>query len=233
MKRTAVRLILMFLFLVTIGGQFIVETLADSPQSPYPETPDTSQPSIKIDSPNPTNIYNVQNIPYSITIEKPVSWVENFTGHLCSVGYIIDRKENFTIADADDNPVPKYIYEPNKEFFIPNPDYIDLRSENQSITLVGNLSGLTEGNHTIQFWVNSVTFYHPADTPRTFYGWWTVVAEMPVEALSDTVSFSVTNQEIETEAKPFPTTLAIATSLIIAVVCLSLFVYFKKHKRNA
>jgi len=34
------------------------------------------------------------------------------------------------------------------------------------------------------------------------------------------------------QSEPFPTTIAIASSVIVAVVCIGLFVYFKKHKRN-
>ena len=34
------------------------------------------------------------------------------------------------------------------------------------------------------------------------------------------------------QSEPFPTTLVIATSVIIAVIAIGLFVYFKKHKRN-
>ena len=35
----------------------------------------------------------------------------------------------------------------------------------------------------------------------------------------------------EPEPEPFPTTLVIATSAIIAVVCVASFVYFKKHNK--
>jgi len=222
MKRTrlALTLMLTILFLTVAGIQFVDVTLANSTlySSPYSETPDTSPPSIKIQTPEPNKVYNTKIAPYSITIEKPSSWFENDTIHgtLRSVGYILDEKENVTIADLYASYLPDFPY------------LSDFQSETRTINLEGNLSGLSEGSHTIQVWVNSVSIYHPSDTPQNFYGWWDAVAEYPIETSSNVTHFSVVNPIRESEH--FPTTWTILAIVVFAAVGVGLVIYVKKHK---
>ena len=218
MKRRALvlTLILVLLFLMVVGIQFVDITLANPTLAPsaYPETPDTTPPSIKIQIPEPNKIYNAKTVPYSITIEKPASWFENDTNHgtLRSIGYILDGKENITLADCQKSYLP------------------DFQSETRTISLEGNLSGLSEGSHTIQVWVNSVSIYHPSDTPQNFYGWWAAVAEYPIETSFNIVHFSIATPIIEPE--PFPTLLVVGSVATVTIVGAGLLVYFRKIKKT-
>jgi hypothetical protein len=220
MKRTALALTLIsaIMFLAVAGTQFVDVTLANPslPLSTYPETPDTNPPSITIQMPEHNKTYNGNTVPYSITIEKSSSWFENDTIHgtLRSVGYILDGKENVTIADSQTSFLP------------------DFQSETRTIRLRGNFSGLSEGSHTIQVWVNSVSIYHPSDTPQNFYGWWAAVADYPLDTLSDIVNFSKTNLVVEPEPEPFPTSWVVAATAVIAIVAAAVLVYFKKVKKT-
>jgi len=218
MKRGALVLTLMLtlLFLMVVGIQFVAITLANPTLGSflYPETPDTTPLSINIQMPEPSKIYNAETVPHSITVEKPASWFENdpIHGTLRSIGYILDRKENITLADCQTSYLP------------------DFQSETRTISLEGNLSGLSEGSHTIQVWVNSVSIYHPSDTPQNFYGWWAAVADYPIETSSNIVHFSIANPIIEPE--PFPTLLIVGSVATVTIVDAGLLVYFKKIKKT-
>lgn len=215
MKRRALVLALMLalLFLMVVGIRFVDVTLANPvvSSSPYPETPDTTPPSIEIQIPEPSKVYSAETVPYSITVEKPASWFENGTIHgtLRSIGYFLDGKENIVIADCETSYLP------------------DFQSETRTISLEGNLSGLSEGSHTIQVWVISESIYHPSDTPQNFYGWWAAVAEYPIETSSSIVHFSIANPIIEPE--PFPTILVVGSVATVTIVGAGLLVYFKKR----
>jgi len=224
------------MLLTVVGAQAIAMALANPDLAPstLPETPDMSKPSIRILTPEPNKVYDAKTLSYSITIEKPASWIENHTGYIRSIGYTLDGEKKITIADIDNPSISMSVNETTHQLvFTQNPDYVDLNSENQTITLVGKFSELSKGKHTIQIWVNATSVYHPADTPHNFYGWWATNTEIPVEASSNVMSFSVTNQVAEIEAEPFPTLLTIAVSVTVAAaVAVGVLVYRKKQKRG-
>jgi hypothetical protein len=235
-KSPTSRHLLAVLLSTVLGAESAAVALANPTLGPstLPETPDTNMPSINIQAPELNKVYNAKSVPYSITVEKPASWIENGTGYLRSVGYIIDEKTNVTIADIFNASISLSVEEPGKLVLTPNADYVDLNSENRSLTVKGNLSGLSEGNHSIQVWVNSISEYHPADVPHDFYGWWAAVAEIPLETLSNVVPFSVTNQVIEPEVEPLPNLLVAAISVTVAAVVASgALVFSKKSKHEA
>ncbi len=201
-----------------------------SPGPDLPTTPDTSEPLIKIQSPEPGKLYYAGNVPYSIVIAKPSSWVENLTGYLSSVGYILDGETNVTIPDTSD-PASVLISEeePGKLVFTQKPGFEDLNA-GDLITIEGNLSGLAEGGHTIQVWVGSSSVYHPADTPQNFYGWWKAVAEVPMATASGIVHFSVTNEALGPENNPSTLVAASVASKSVVAVGIGLFFHLKKRK---
>ena len=234
-KSFAILLILVLLvILLTAEIQLLVPSFANpSPGPDLPTTPDASEPLIRIISPEPGKLYNEKNVPYSITIEKPTSWIENHTGYLNSVGYVLDGETNVTIPDTNDpDSVSISVEEPGKLVFTQKPGFVDLNAGDQ-ITIEGNLPGLAEGNHTIQVWISSTSVYHPADTPQNFYGWWKAVAEVPLATSSGVVHFSVTNKAMDPENTPAIFAAASITSLSMAVIGIGLLVYVKKHKRKA
>ena len=234
-KSFAILLILVLLvILLTAEIQLLVPSFANpSPGPDLPTTPDASEPLIRIISPEPGKLYNERNVPYSITIEKPTSWIENHTGYLNSVGYVLDGETNVTISGTNDpDSISISVEEPGKLVFTQKPGFVDLNAGDQ-ITIEGNLSGLAEGNHTIQVWISSTSVYHPADTPQNFYGWWKAVAEVPLATSSGVVHFSVTNKAIDPENTPAIFAAASIKSLSTAVIGIGLLVYVKKHKRKA
>ncbi len=236
-KRTAARSTLLLLFSMTIGVQLIAVALANFKPSPYPGTPDTSKPSIKIQEPYPDKSYNAKSVAYNITVENPASWYnaygERYAGELLFLGYTLDGKKNVTIAPIENQNASRYIYDPTGKFFIPNPDYVELPSS-QSFTFKGNFSELSEGSHTVQFWAYAVSRYTPEEERNTFLY---PVYKVYTYAASDTVSFYVTNQEEGTEARllttGFFTFLLVATVsvAVAAVVVVAVLVCWKKRKR--
>ncbi len=176
-----IKLLIMLVAVMMAGTWFVDVTLAnpDLAPSPYPETPDTTPPSIEIHVPEPSKTYDVEAVPYSITVTKPESWFENGTIHgtVCSVGYFLDGTENIIIVDGETS------YRQ------------DFQSETRTITFEGTMSRLSKGNHTLQVWVISESIYHPSDIPHDFYGWWAAVSMHQFDTTSDIVEFSVAEPE--------------------------------------
>ena len=221
----------LLVILLTVEIRILAPSFANpSPGPDLPTTPDESEPLIRITSPEPGKLYNAKNVPYQITIEKPTSWIENHTGYLNSVGYVLDGETNVTIPNTKDPDSVSYtLEEPGKLVFTQKPGFVDLNIGDK-ITIEGNLSGLAEGNHTIQVWVGSTSVYHPADTPQNFYGWWKAVAEAPLATSSDVVHFSVTNKALILENNSAMLAAASVASLSMALSGIGLFVYLKKRR---
>ena len=218
-----------------VGIQLLAPSFANpSPGPDLPTTPDTSEPLIRIVSPEARKLFNAKNVPYQIIIEKPISWIENSTGYLNSVGYVLDGEINVTIPDTNDpDSISISVEEPGKLVFTQKPGFVDLNAGDK-ITIEGNLSGLLEGNHTIQVWVGSTSVYHPADTPQNFYGWWKAVAEVPMATSSGVVHFSVTNKAISLENNPSMLAAATAKTLSLIAIGIGWFIYYvKKRNREA
>ena len=186
------------------AAQLVAVPMANFKPSPYPGTPDYNIPTIIVQEPTPVKNYNSEDIFYNITIVSPTSWYnewgERSFGALTSVGYTIDGRENVTIAPIENQNVSRYIYDPTGKFFIRNPDYVELPTS-QTATLKGNLTDLPEGSHTVQFWAYAASKYTPEEERNTFLY---PVYEVHTYAVSELVSFQVGNQEIGTEAGPFP-----------------------------
>ena len=224
----------LLVILLTLWTNFLAPSFANP--SPGPDlltTPDASEPLIRITSPESGRLYRVEHVPYQITIEKPISWTENHTGYLNSVGYVLDGETNVTIPDTNDpDSVSISVEEPGKLVFTQKPDFVDLNTGDK-ITIEGNLSGLAEGNHTIQVWVSSTSVYHPADTPQNFYGWCKAVAEVTLATLSDVVHFSVTSKALVPEKYPAMLAAVSVASLSMALSGIGLLFCVKKRKLNA
>jgi hypothetical protein len=201
--------LIMLAALMLAGAQFVNVASAnpDLAPSPYPETPDTTPPSIEIRVPDASKTYDMGAVPYSITVTKPESWFENGTIHgtLYSVGYFLDTTENIVIVDGETS------YRQ------------DFQSETRTITLEGKISGLSEGSHTLQVWVISESTYSPG-TPQDFYGWWAAVSTHKFDTTSGIVEFSVDDSS---EQASFSTTLALFSTATVVVA--GILVYSKKR----
>jgi hypothetical protein len=110
---------------------------------PMPEAPDLNEPSITIQLPA-NKTYNVNTITYSISVKKPSSWLDfnPVHGTIMDIDYILDGNQHVEIAN-------------DPAYFEQGPFIYD-----------GTLHSLSEGNHSIEVYVRSDSFYDPPDKPR-------------------------------------------------------------------
>jgi hypothetical protein len=111
---------------------------------PMPETPDLNEPKVIVKLPEENKTYNTNAVPYSISVEKPSSWFDfnPVHGMIMTIDYIMDGDLHVEIADE--------------------PPYYEIGP----FAYEGTLSGLSEGNHTLEVYVRSDSFYDPPDKPR-------------------------------------------------------------------
>jgi hypothetical protein len=109
---------------------------------PMPPTPDLNEPTIKIQNPELNKTYNLNSIPYSITVNKPASWFNEYPvhGQILVIDYILDENQHVKIGDE--------------------PDYY----KQGPFSFEGTLSGLSDGNHSIEVYVRSDSFYDPSNS---------------------------------------------------------------------
>lgn len=151
MKRTALALtfISVLLFLAVTAPQFISLISANPlPQPPMPETPDLHEPSIAMQLPENNKTYNMKTVPYSLTVKPPSSWFNEYPIHgtIMSICYILDKNQEVTVSGE----IAYY--------------------EEGPFNFKGTLSDLSEGNHNIQVYVQSDSFYDPPNRPQPPYG---------------------------------------------------------------
>ncbi len=160
-----------------LGVQFVDLTLANPvPSNLTPETPDTSPPSIVMQSPANSTTYSVNTIAYSVIINKPSSWFYNDSVHgkVVSVSYVLDGGQRYiTIADVSQN---------ESEYQSP-----------KSMKLEGNLTELSEGKHDLRVQVKSTSYYYPPERANSgVYGWWKMPPEeYNLDTYSDRVYFVI------------------------------------------
>jgi len=184
MKKTVAAAVLVFSLLLIVG--LLAELAVGNPSSTFPVlgpstldlplTPDTSLPKITIELPELNKTYNTNNVSCSVIVEKPFSWFANdeVYGLLFSVVYYLDDEEKVTFAN---------LYS------------VDEYHNKQPSNLNGTLSGLSDGNHSLKFYVEGVSYYDPyqvqgisnyyVDNSRTVY------------FMIDTTSPSIFNLSIE------------------------------------
>ena len=151
MKRTtfALTFISALLFLAVTEPQFISLISANpSPQPPMPETPDLNKPSITTRLPENNKTYNVNTVPYSFTVKPPSSWFSEYPVHgtIMSISYVLDENQGVIVSSE----IAYY--------------------EQGPFDFKGTLSDLSEGNHSIQVYVKSDSFYDPPNRPQPPYG---------------------------------------------------------------
>jgi hypothetical protein len=132
MKRIVIRLL--FLMLLLAMGEISTANAA------LPSTPDKTLPKITIQLPKSNKDYNVTDVAYSIIVEKPSSWFDHGTisGQLFSASFYLDNGTKVTLA----------ILSSPEEFYNKQPAHFQ-----------GTLSGLSDGNHSLEVYVDGVTYY--------------------------------------------------------------------------
>ena len=177
MKKMALATVFGILILALIG---LPAELAVGNPTTYsyvgPSTPDTSLPKISIELPELNKTYNINTVSYSIIVEKPSSWFDydQINGQLFSVVYYLDAGAKVTLATLS-SPEEYYNRQPSN--------------------LKGTLSDLSDGNHSLEVYVNGVSYYdpHQVGTPSNYY----LNVSCTICFMIDTTSPSIFNLSIE------------------------------------
>ncbi|MGE5637580.1 MAG: hypothetical protein ACM3WQ_02635, partial [Chloroflexota bacterium] len=158
-------IIIVLIFATMIQGTEVAR--ANPTYPPSPPTPDLNQPTITIQTPEQNKTYNVNSVPYSIIVNKPSSWFDEYPvhGQILVIDYILDGSQHVEIGDE--------------------PDYY----KQGPFSFKGTISGLSEGNHSLEVYVRSDSFYDPSNTttqppyppPRDYY----------LDTYSDKINFTV------------------------------------------
>jgi len=142
-----------------------------------PLTPDKSLPKITVELPELNKTYNTNNLSCSVIVEKPSSWFANgeVYGLLFSVVYYLDDGEKVTFA---------------------NMYSVDEYYDKQPSHLNGTVSGLSDGNHSLKFYVEGVSFYNPYQNLPGLISQYYVNSSRTVHFMIDTTFPNVRNLSI-------------------------------------
>lgn len=235
MKRTPLAIALVFLMLSIVSLPIVELAFGNpSPQAPLPATPDKNEPSININEPINNKTYDVNTIDYSLTVRKPSSWFDYdpVHGQIMVILYKLDNNDEVAISNYAD--YLKYGKEP--------------------FSYQGDLTNLSEGNHSFQIRIHSDSYYnsyYDKNDSRT----WNIEMNYYIDTYSEKANFTVntipstmepspTIQPTQSSVTPsnssindradFPTTyvLAIVAVAIFAIVIGALLLY-RKHRKTS
>ncbi len=234
MKRTPLAVALVFLMSAIISMAIVELAVGNpSPQAPLPTTPDKNEPTITISEPINNKTYDVDTIHYSLTIRKPSSWFDYdpVHGQIMVILYKLDNNNEVAISNYAD--YLKYGKEP--------------------FSYQGDLTNLSEGNHSFQIRIHSDSYYnsyYDKNDSRT----WNIEMNYYIDTYSEKTNFTVntipstlepspTIQPIQSSATAsnsnindradFPASyiLAIVTAAILAIVIGALLL-FRSHRKT-
>ena len=234
MKRTPLAVALVFLMSAIISMAILELAVGNpSPQVPLPTTPDKNEPTITISEPIINKTYDVDTIHYSLTIRKPSSWFDYdpVHGQIMVILYKLDNNNEVAISNYAD--YLKYGKEP--------------------FSYQGDLTNLSEGNHSFQIRIHSDSYYnsyYDKNDSRT----WNIEMNYYIDTYSEKTNFMVNTIPSTLEPSPtiqptqssatasnsnindradFPTSyiLAIAAAAILAIVIGALLL-FRSHRKT-
>jgi hypothetical protein len=142
-----------------------------------PLTPDRSLPKITVELPELNKTYNTNNVSCSVIVEKPSSWFANdeVYGLLYSVVYYLDDGEKVTFAN---------MYSVD-EYYDKRPPHLN-----------GTVSGLSDGNHSLKFYVEGVSYYNPYQNLPGLISQYYVNSSRTIHFMIDTTSPNIRNLSI-------------------------------------
>jgi hypothetical protein len=217
MKRTALASLISVVLLLTITGMQLAPIATANFMWYYelPTKPDMNPPIVTLYSPTQNLTFNSQNIILNFTVTKPETWIRRsegkylngsniyyVLGNITSVHYEVDGVESKSIPVQDISTV-----------YLANPQ--------QTLDFSINLT-LPEGQHTLHVGVEGETYYRQSSKIEN-------LASNTVQGASETISFSIAKEQMP---EFFPTTWAVAGVASVAVICLGLWVYFRKRNHQ-
>ncbi len=140
----AVGLLLVLCLLLFTLQSFAVMANPTSVPS-VPENPDKSQPIITIANLRNDSTLNVTSLTFSFTVQKPSSWFNYYPVHgdLISINYVLDGKITEVASKGLDN---------NHDSTTP-------------LIYTITIPELSDGNHSLQVYVRSVSYYLDPNRP--------------------------------------------------------------------
>ena len=168
----SVAIVLLFLLVTLQAAQ--VTKANPAPVINYPESPSRDQPAIVLGTPQIGKLSNLENARaiISFSVQEPASWFKSgqIFGELRMIRYIVD----------------------GEKFDVPFSSFYHNNSEPRTYTKL--TSELSEGTHSFQVYVSSVSYYHDPKAPKSgvMYDWWaTPPLYYYMEKYSHTVYFTV------------------------------------------
>ena len=210
---------LLLLVLIVFAFQTVVLVNANPVWATFlPQYPDKNPPVVNISSPINSQICDVNNVMLNVTVAEPESWFrtnqygDTKIGEVSRIRYSVDGEKNWTlyVGSISLSPLEDHPWNRSDKVF--------------SV----NLTGLTEGSHTLAVYAEGVTAFLP-DKDEPFK-----VSSATVTSPPNIVVFAVTSTGVPTQEEGFsPNTAAavIGTSTFAAVVAAAALIYWKKHKR--
>ena len=225
----AVGLLLVFFLLLFAEQSFLIR--ANPTSVSVPENPDKNQPIITIDTPKNGSILNVSSLTLSFAVQKPSSWFSSYPVHgdLISISYFFDGKKTDVASTGLDSD--HYSSKPS--------------------TFIKTISELSEGNHNLQIYVRSVSYYLDPNRPaeNSTYGWWMYPpANYFMDTYSNKINFTIDTTPLLPTVSPTPTVtpytppsnrnaphldpifFLIPVSVIVTVVAVSVLL-FRRHRK--
>ena len=153
-KKLFIALFTIFLLVLSILSAVQVEVVEANPISvSVPDNPDTNQPIITIDNPKNSINLDTNYFTLSFTVQKPSSWFNFYPVHgdLISISYLLDGEKTDVASEGLDND----------------------HYSSKPLAFTKTISELSEGNHSLQVYVRSVSYYLDPNRPaeNSTYGW--------------------------------------------------------------
>jgi hypothetical protein len=218
MKKTALALILTIVLFSTV---FISQKLSLASANPNwrPWEVEISYPTIDVVSPVAGESYPSNDVWLNFTLFKPEDWFNRTNSQIRLIAYCVDGAANgygWVSDNSDENEIIVEVHDP-----------IGVANRPSSFSFSFSLTGLTDGEHTVEIYVDGdwdLSWGFGYTFPRTRF---TVYTSYP--APSPTIT-PTSAPEPTPEAEPIATMLVTASVGIGAVVCVGLFVYSNKRK---
>jgi hypothetical protein len=219
-RRAALALITLIsaLLLVMVAVPFL--SLASANPVPWPSTPILDKPTLTIESPTNDTVCENGKLYINFSVTEPDSWRREGEMMIPSSFAIVSSVN----ASLDGNTVYSSNYSPDINY-----SAIEVRYDGASHFSIPQQASL--GLHVLSVTVLSYSYYmgpayngsHILSSITSSSG---PVYQYPL-VVSDIIYFTV---EEPTQPEPFPTTLVVASVIIVAVASIGLLFHFKKRK---
>ncbi len=234
--RKMLRLALTF-FMLIVAANLSLCTANPLPHPSVPTSPDKNEPTIIIREPANCITHNDSKIHYSVTVVKPTSWFSNNSihGSIRCVRFYLDSVREVRNSDEQDN-------------------------DNQlPLNYEGAITNLSEGNHSLQIYVQSTTIFNSLYDEANWFTW-DAMEFYHMDTYSQKINFTIatSTEPIQTQtptSTPTPTSISpsatpnliierfpnypllMQTAIILAIAILTIIILslllYRRHRKTA